>query len=183
MYSTKKYRWLMLLIVAASWLAGSLAQADVVTDWNITAGDIAVAAKLPPPPTYRIMAIVQSAVYEAVNAITKRYPSERVKLDAAPGASVDAAVAAANRATLLQLVPHSRPRSTAPIRRRCPAFPLARRRPPGLRSGKRRRQRSWRGAPRTAPPRQRRTDRTPRQGSTCRQSSRWSRNGHSARRG
>ena len=105
MYSTKKYRWLMLLIVAASWLAGSLAQADVVTDWNITAGDIAVAAKLPPPPTYRIMAIVQSAVYEAVNAITKRYPSERVKLDAAPGASVDAAVAAANRATLLQLVP------------------------------------------------------------------------------
>ena len=31
--------------------------------------------------------------------------SERVKLDAAPGASVDAAVAAANRATLLQLVP------------------------------------------------------------------------------
>jgi hypothetical protein len=105
MSRTKKHRWMTLLLIATSWLAGSLAEADVVTDWNITAGDIAVAAKLPPPPTYRIMALVQSAVYEAVNAITKRYPPDRVTLDAAPGASVDAAVAEANRATLLQLVP------------------------------------------------------------------------------
>ena len=94
-----------LLIVPAGLLAGSMAQADVVTDWNITAGDIAVAAKLPPPPAYRVMAMVQSAVYEAVNAITKRYPPDRVTLDAAPGASVEAAVAAANRATLSKLVP------------------------------------------------------------------------------
>jgi PAP2 superfamily len=100
----KKHRWMTLLLVATSWLAGSLAEADVVTDWNIRAGDIAVAAKLPSPPTYRIMALVQSAVYEAVNAITKRYPPDRMKLDAAPGASIDAAVAEANRATLLQLV-------------------------------------------------------------------------------
>jgi hypothetical protein len=77
----------------------------VVTDWNITASDIAVAAKLPPPPAYRVMALVQSSVYEAVNAITKRYPPERVTLDAAPGASVEAAVAAANRATLSKLLP------------------------------------------------------------------------------
>src|SRR5215813_12974267 len=101
----KKHRWMTLLLVATSWLAGSLVEADVVTDWNITAGDIAVAAKLPPPPTYRIMALLQSAVYEAVNAITQRYPPDRVKLDAAPGASFEAAVAEANRATLLQLVP------------------------------------------------------------------------------
>ena len=101
----KKHRWMTLLLVATSWLAGSLVEADVVTDWNITAGDIAVAAKLPPPPTYRIMALLQSAVYEAVNAITQRYPPDRVKLDAAPGASIEAAVAEANRATLLQLVP------------------------------------------------------------------------------
>ena len=105
MYRSKKHRWMTLLVVAASLLAGPLAQADVVTDWNVTAGDIVVEAKLPPPPTYRVMAIVQTAVYEAVNAITKRYPPDRVKLDAAPGASVDAAVAEANRATLSQLVP------------------------------------------------------------------------------
>ena len=105
MHNTTKHRWRTLLVVAAALLAGSMAQADVVTDWNITAGDIAVAAKLPPPPAYRVMAMVQSAVYEAVNAITKRYPPDRVTLDAAPGASVEAAVAAANRATLLELVP------------------------------------------------------------------------------
>jgi hypothetical protein len=105
MSSTRKLHWLTLLIVAASFLAGPLAQADVVTDWSVTAVDIAAAAKLPPPPTYRVVAIVQSSVYEAVNAITKRYSPLRVKLDAAPGASVEAAVAEANRATLLQLVP------------------------------------------------------------------------------
>jgi len=104
MSNTTKHRWRTLLVVAAALLAGPMAQADVVTDWNVTAGDIAVAAKLP-PPAYRVMAMVQSAVYEAVNAITKRYPPDRVKLDVAPGASVDAAIAAANRATLLKLVP------------------------------------------------------------------------------
>ena len=105
MNHTTKHRWMTLLVVAAALLVSSMAQADVVTDWNITASDIAVAAKLPPPPTYRVMAMAQSAVYEAVNAITKRYPADRVKLDAAPGASVEAAVAAANRATLSKLVP------------------------------------------------------------------------------
>lgn len=105
MRSTKKFFWLTVLTVAASLAAGPLAKADVVTDWNITAGDIVVAARLPPPPAYRVMAMVQSAVYEAVNAVTKRYPSNGVKLDVAPGASVEAAVAAANRAVLSKLIP------------------------------------------------------------------------------
>ena len=104
MSSTKKYCWMMLLVAAASWLAGPVAQADVVTDWSITAGEIAVAGKLPSGGAYRVTAIVQMAVYEAVNAITKRYPPTRVPLQADPGASVEAAVAAANRATLSQLV-------------------------------------------------------------------------------
>jgi hypothetical protein len=43
----------------------------------------------------RQMAIVQVSVFEAANAITGRYPTSRVKVTAAPGASVDAAVAAA----------------------------------------------------------------------------------------
>jgi hypothetical protein len=77
----------------------------MVTDWNLTAGDIAVTAKLPLLPAYRVMAMAQLAVYEAVNAITKRYPPERMTLDAAPSASVEAAVAAANHVTLLKLVP------------------------------------------------------------------------------
>jgi hypothetical protein len=81
------------------------ALADAVTDWNVTAVEIVVASEQPPPQAVRMMAIVQTAVYEAVNAVTRRYPTSLVKLDAAPGASVDAAVAAANRATLSALAP------------------------------------------------------------------------------
>jgi hypothetical protein len=78
-------------------------EADVVTDWNVTANE--VVAGLPPPPANRTLAMVQTAVYEAVNAITKRYPADRVTPNAAPDASIAAAVAAANRAMLLRLVP------------------------------------------------------------------------------
>ena len=105
MNHTKKHQQLALLVVAAALLATPMAQADVVTDWNTTAIDIVVTANLPPPPTNRVITMVQAAVYEAVNAITQRYPGDRVKLDAAPGASVDAAVAAANRAMLSKLLP------------------------------------------------------------------------------
>mgnify|MGYP003402990232 FL=1 len=80
--------------IAASLLAGVVpnANADVITDWNIKAGEIVTESKLGTPPAIRAMAIVQTSVYEAVNAT-------------APGASVDAAVAAANRATLTKLMP------------------------------------------------------------------------------
>ncbi len=80
------------------------ARADAVTDWNLEAGKWIAEAKLGTPPAVRVLAITHSAVYEAANAITKRYPTNAV-LDAAPGASLDAAVAAANRATLVKLLP------------------------------------------------------------------------------
>ena len=88
------------------WLtSGRTARADVVTDWNIKAGDIVSDARLPAPPCNRVLAIVQTTVFQAVNSITRRYPSDRVQIDVAAGASVDAAVAAANRATLVDLLP------------------------------------------------------------------------------
>ncbi len=94
-----------LLVAAASLFIGPMAMADVVTDWDVTACNIIVDAKLGPPPANRVMAIVQTTVYEAVNAITRRYPAGELKLEAAPGASIDAAVAAANRVTLTKLLP------------------------------------------------------------------------------
>ena len=94
--------------VAIALLAHATAWGDVITDWNVAAADIVFAAGMPPPPANRTLAIVQTAVYEAVNAITKRYPADRVTLNAAPGASIDAAVAAANRAALAVLVPSQR---------------------------------------------------------------------------
>ena len=105
MNDTEKFRWMVLPIALASLLGGPPAAADVVTDWNVIAGNITFAASLPPPPAYRTLAMVPTAVYEAVNAITKRYPPDRVTLNAVPDASVPAAVAAANRAMLSRLVP------------------------------------------------------------------------------
>jgi len=92
--------------LAAMMLAAtSFAHADVVTDSNASAAEIA--SKIPgTPPAVRAMAIVQVSVFEAANAITGRYPaSSRVKVVAPPGASVDAAVYAATRTALLKLVP------------------------------------------------------------------------------
>ena len=80
-------------------------KADVVTESSSKAVDVITAAKLPTPAGMRIVATVQTAVYEAVNAITKRYPNGRFDLKASEGASVPAAVAAANRAVLLKMIP------------------------------------------------------------------------------
>jgi hypothetical protein len=96
--------WAALLVAAAIGLATPLSQADVVTDWNTRAGDIVAAGKLPPHPSYRAMASVQMAVYEAVNAITRRYPQGQLK-PADSRASIDAAVAQANHTALSKLVP------------------------------------------------------------------------------
>jgi hypothetical protein len=81
------------------------AYADVVTDWNIKAGDIVVGAGIGTPQANRVLAIVHAAVYEAANAITQRYPASGLKLEPAAGASVDAAIAAAHEATLSKLLP------------------------------------------------------------------------------
>lgn len=96
---------LVFLSVSVALLGGSVAQADVITEWNVRADNIVAAAKLPTPLTCRIMALVQSVAYEAVNGITGRYPEDRVRLGAPPTASIDAAVAGANHAMLSKLLP------------------------------------------------------------------------------
>ncbi len=93
------------LFVIGSLATGLPAHADAITDCNIEAGKIIMAADLKPPPANRVLAIVHTAAYEAVNAITRRYPNEGPKLEAAPDASIDAAVAAASHAALLKLLP------------------------------------------------------------------------------
>ena len=97
--------WIGLVVLAIATFTGVLpAQADVVTDANARAAEIA--SKLPAtPPAVRVMAYVQVSVFEAVNAITGRYPPLMAKINAAPGASVDAAVAAATRTALMKLMP------------------------------------------------------------------------------
>jgi hypothetical protein len=81
------------------------ARADVVTDWNIKTNDAIAEARIGTPPAVRIVALVQTAAYSAVNTITQRYPAASTAADAAKGASVDAAVAAAHCAALRKLLP------------------------------------------------------------------------------
>lgn len=96
----------MRISVASALLAGVAfnAQADVITDWNIKAGEIIIEAKVGTPPAMRTMAFVQTAVFGAVNGITQPYPSGALQAGT-QGASVDAAVAAANRTVLVKLMP------------------------------------------------------------------------------
>jgi hypothetical protein len=75
------------------------ANADAVTDWNVVAGDMVVQAKLGTPPAVRLMAIVQTAVHEAVSA------GQQLPRGDGAGVAADAAVAAANRAVLAKLLP------------------------------------------------------------------------------
>ena len=87
----------MLTAIAASLaiLGASGARADAVTDWNAKAGELVAEARMGTPPAIRLMAIVQTAVHNAVTASHAR----------AGAASVDAAVAAANRAVLARALP------------------------------------------------------------------------------
>lgn len=76
------------------------ARADVITDWNVRACDVLTEAKLGTPPAVRAMAIVQTAVHEAVGAARGGPPGS-----VAWATSVEAAVAIANRTVLMKLVP------------------------------------------------------------------------------
>jgi PAP2 superfamily protein len=67
------------------------ARADVVSDWNTIAVNTAVANKQNPFAQARYGAIVQLAVFEAVNAITGEYQPYLGTITAPPGASADAA--------------------------------------------------------------------------------------------
>lgn len=91
------------LVAAAALLAvAPRAQADAVTDWNAVAGDIVVQARIGTPGAVRIMAIVQTAVHEAVAAVPLLQPADGA-------AAADAAVAAATRASLARLLPQQEP--------------------------------------------------------------------------
>jgi hypothetical protein len=76
---------------------GGIARAETVADW----ADITTEIATDGPNTIRTLALAQSSVYEAVNAITRRYPRDLADLGSTGGASVDAAIAAASHAILL----------------------------------------------------------------------------------
>lgn len=85
--------------------ASSSARADVLWEWNDAALAAALEAKQLPPAQTRTMAIVNVAMFDAVNAVERRYQPYAFRTDPAPDASAEVAAAAAARATLAALFP------------------------------------------------------------------------------
>ena len=80
---------------------------DPVVAWNANAGEAAVAACFLggyAPQEARMYAMVQVAVHDALNGIDRRSRPYAVDLQTAPGASLDAAVAAAARDVLVPVL-------------------------------------------------------------------------------
>ena len=72
-------------------VASTVARADAVLDWNAIAVNTAAANKANPFAQGRYAAIVQVAVFEAVNSITGEYRPYLGTITASPGASPEAA--------------------------------------------------------------------------------------------
>jgi hypothetical protein len=103
----KKVRQGAAIVIAALIVLGQPtgAQADIVTDWNAKAEAIAIEKRMLPPPNARAMAIMHIAMFEAVNAIERRYSPYRLDLTVERGASKEAAAAAAAHTVLVTLHP------------------------------------------------------------------------------
>jgi PAP2 superfamily len=109
------------------------ARADSVATWADTTTEIATDG----PNTIRTMALAQDAVYEAVNAITARYPRDRVDLGPTQGASIDAAIAAASRTVLLHEAATLKERTEAAYGRALATIPAGESRTRGISVGER----------------------------------------------
>jgi hypothetical protein len=95
----------------AVWISGALAlsataaRGDVIMDWNAKADAIAVEKQLLNASNARGQAMLHIAMFEAVNAIDRRYAPYRLSLSADRAASREAAAAAAAYDVLLSLHP------------------------------------------------------------------------------
>lgn len=81
---------------------------DMVLRWNQLALDAIRAERTPPPVAARNLAIVHTAIYDAVNSIRRTHAPYRFQVLAAPDASAEAAVAVAAYRALEDLYPRQR---------------------------------------------------------------------------
>src|SRR6516165_5274723 len=86
----------------------SVSAADVVTEWNQKAEAAALEAKMYPFAGTRVMAIVHTAMFDAINSIEGSYTSYKFKVSAPAGSSPEAAAVAAAHAALVKLFPEQK---------------------------------------------------------------------------
>lgn len=90
-------------------VASGVATADEVTDWNQVLLLATLTAPVTPAAiTPRVTAIVQAAVFDALNGIDRHYTPIYVPAAAAPGTSKRAAAVQAAYATLVKLYPNQK---------------------------------------------------------------------------
>jgi hypothetical protein len=93
-----------LVMAAAVISTAPPAFADVITDWNENAVTF-VTPRMAPGAAQRVVAIMQVAMFDAVNSIERRYRPYLVQLPAAPTTSKEAAATAAAGIVLASLIP------------------------------------------------------------------------------
>src|SRR5262245_29154386 len=99
-----KFRILFGCVLATSVLT-TIAGADPVSHWNMVSVQATLTAGENGAVASRTLAIVQVAIHDTLNAIDSRYERYAFAGDAPSGASVDAAVAAAARDSLVGVIP------------------------------------------------------------------------------
>ena len=91
--------------VLTALLIGTLAHADVVTEWNSAALDAIRVGHTPPPIASRSLAIVHVSIYDAVNGIARTHEPYLVQSAVPASASREAAASAAAHDALVNLFP------------------------------------------------------------------------------
>ena len=81
------------------------ARADAIIDWNVRSDALIAQAKLGTPPAIRVMALVQTAAQDAVNALEERRQGGAGDSPGLRKDRLEAAVAAAHRAMFVKLIP------------------------------------------------------------------------------
>ena len=95
-------------IGAALLITPATSMADTVLDWNEQAVAAVLVAKQLPPDGARSMAMVHVAMFNAINAVERRYAPYGFEVRAPAHASADAAAASAARTVLEKLFPDQR---------------------------------------------------------------------------
>lgn len=131
----RKNRALGLCMLIASLLGSSIASADAVLDWNVIAVNTAIANAQSPFAQARTAAIVQLAVFESVNAITKEYQPYLGTIVAPPGASPDAAAIQAAYRVLSTYFPASATTLDADLANSLAAIPDGQSKTDGIATG------------------------------------------------
>ena len=129
---------LMATLAAARPAASDRPIGNAVTHWNAVATDAFTPSQgTNPMAQSRTLAILHAAMHDALNAIDRRFEAYTPGLHAAPGASVEAAVAAAARDVLVALLPDQAALVEAAYARALAAVPEGPRKSPVLPPGKR----------------------------------------------